>query len=314
MGVLTDARRLLRRSGIDVVRWPHRPESGVIDWALAEVIRSRGINCVIDVGGNRGQFAQRLRTLGYAGRIVSFEPSPTVLPEISAAAARDQNWTVRPVGLSSRGGEGELRLHREPQLNSLLDDLPGVIEQIPKMELIGTATVALSTLAAEFPLITAGIAEPRVLLKSDTQGHDMEVLRGAGDAGLDHSVLAVLVELAAQPVYRGQPAMTAVMDLIMNDGFAAVAFEPLFESSDGLRMVELDGLFMRPAVDKPDWGYDQQRRPGRGVPIAAPATHLPRNDGRPPARCESSSCPTPTLPGAGSPARPRWRPSCAAPT
>jgi hypothetical protein len=95
----------------------------------------------------------------------------------------------------------------------------------------------------------------------------VEVLRGAGDKGLDKAVLAVLVELAAQPVYRGQPAMTEVMDLIMNDGFTAVAFEPLFESSDGLRMVELDGLFMRPAVSKPDWGYDQHRRPGRGVAV-----------------------------------------------
>jgi FkbM family methyltransferase len=268
MNLLADARRLLRRSGIDVIRWPHRPDSGVIDWALAEVIRTRGINCVIDVGGNRGQFGRRLRTLGYAGRIVSFEPSPTVLPEISAVAARDANWTVRPVALSGRPGEAELRLHREPQLNSLHEELPGVIEQIPKMELVGTVAITLSTLAAEFPAIIDGITEPRVLLKSDTQGHDVEVLRGAGEKGLDKSVLAVLVELAAQPVYRGQPAMTAVMDLIMNDGFTAVAFEPLFESSDGLRMVELDGLFMRSAVDSPDWGHDQRRRPGRGVAIA----------------------------------------------
>jgi len=270
MSILTDARRLLRRSGIDIIRWPHRPESGVVDWALAEVIRSRRINCVIDVGGNRGQFAKRLRTLGYAGRIVSFEPSPTVLPEISAAAARDPQWTVRPVGLSSQAGPAELRLHQEPQLNSLLDDLPGVIEQIPAMELTGTATITLATLAAEFPALIAGIDEPRVLLKSDTQGHDLEVLRGAGHDGLDHAVLAVLIELAAQPVYLGQPAMTEVMDLIMNEGFTAVAFEPLFESSDGLRMVELDALFMRPAVDKPDWGYNQQRRPGRGVAPVVP--------------------------------------------
>src|ERR1700759_3528548 len=102
MSLLMDARRLLRRAGIDVIRWPHRPESGVIDWALAEVIRSRGINCVIDVGGNRGQSAQRMRSLGYTGRIVSFEPSPTVLPVIRAAAAKDPDWTVRPVALSSQ--------------------------------------------------------------------------------------------------------------------------------------------------------------------------------------------------------------------
>jgi FkbM family methyltransferase len=267
VNLLTEARRLLRRSGIDVIRWPHRPEAGAIDWALTEVIRTRDINCVIDVGGNRGQFARRLRDLGYTGRIVSFEPSPSVLPDITAAAARDRDWTVRPVGLSSTAREAELRLHREPQLNSLLDELPGVIDQIPLMERTGTASIALSTLQAEFPQVIAGIAEPRVLLKSDTQGHDLEVLRGAGEKGLDQAVLAVLVELVPQQIYAGQPAMTEVMDQITRDGFTVVAFEPLFESSDGLRAVELDGLFMRPAGSAPDWGHNQARRPGRGVPV-----------------------------------------------
>ncbi|HEY6496634.1 MAG TPA: FkbM family methyltransferase [Trebonia sp.] len=238
----------------------------MIDWALSEILRSRGINCVIDVGGNRGQFARRLRSLGYAGRIVSFEPSPTVLPVITAAAARDPEWTIRPVALSSKPGQAELRLHKGPELDSLLDALPGVVDQIPTMAEAGTATITLSTIEAEFPRVIEGIPEPRVLLKSDTQGHDAEVLRGAGEKGLGAAVAAVLVELAAQPIYAGQPAMTTVMNLIMDDGFSAVAFEPIFESSDGLRMVELDALFMRPADDGPDWGMN--RRPDFSAPRA----------------------------------------------
>jgi FkbM family methyltransferase len=259
MRLLTGARSLVHRAGIDITRWPHRPEAGVIDWALEEVLRSRGINCVIDVGGNKGQFARRLRLLGYAGRIVSFEPSPTTLPVITAAAARDPDWIVRPVALSSQPGQAELRLHEGPELDSLLDALPGVVDQMPLMAGRGSATISLSTLESEFPGVIAGIEEPRVLLKSDTQGHDAEVLRGAGQKGLDGAVVAVLVELAAQPIYAEQVAMTTVMDLIMDDGFNAVAFEPLFESSDGLRMVELDALFLRPAADHPDWGM--KRRP-----------------------------------------------------
>ena len=225
MKLLTDTRHLLNRVGIDVTRWPHRPEAGVIDWALAEIIRSRGINCIIDVGGNRGQSAQRMRTLGYTGRIVSFEPSPTVLPDIRAAAAKDPDWTVRPVGLSSKPGQAELRLHKWAELDSLLDSLPGVTDQIPLMEGTGSATITLSTLEDEFPGVVAGIREPRVVIKCDTQGHDDEVLRGAGSKGLDEAVAAVLVELWAQPIYDGQAPMTTVMDLIMNDGFTPVAFE-----------------------------------------------------------------------------------------
>ena len=238
------------------------------DWGLAEVLRSRGVNVVIDAGGNRGQFAQRLRGLGYHGRIVSFEPSPTVLPVITARAERDPDWIVRPVGLSSRVGQAELQLHAEAQLDSLLDLLPSVTEEhFPGMAGLGTATIELSTLAAEFPDIVAGIDEPRVLLKADIQGHEAEMLHGAGDQGLDQAVVAAFVELVAQPVYRGQAAMGAVLDLVMKDGFVPVAFEPLFESSDGLRIVELDALFVRPAGSEPDWGFGMETRPYGKVPV-----------------------------------------------
>jgi FkbM family methyltransferase len=261
MNLLSTARRLIRRAGLDVAPWPHRPEAGTIDWALAEVLRARAINCAIDVGGNRGHFARRLRSLGYAGRIVSFEPSPSVLPDISAAAARDPDWIVRPLALSSRPGQAALRLHKGPELDSLHDALPGVVAQIPIMARTGTATITLSTLEAEIPAAVAGIGQPRVLIKSDTQGHEAEVLRGAGTRGLGPEVVAVLVELAAQPIYHDQPKMTTVMDLIMDDGFTAVAFEPLFQSSDGLRIVELDALFLRPPDAEPDWGRHSE--PGR---------------------------------------------------
>ena len=66
--------------------------------------------------------------------------------------------------------------------------------------------------------------------------------------------LALLVELAAQPIYNDQPKMTEVMDILLDDGFTPVAFQPLFQSSDGLRMVEIDGLFMRSATGLPDYG------------------------------------------------------------
>jgi FkbM family methyltransferase len=241
----------VRRAGFDVVRWPRRPDD-VLDWALDAVLRSRDINCVIDVGGNRGNFGQLVRALGYTGRIVSFEPSPSTLPALSAVAARDAQWEVRRIGLSAEPGTAELILHKGSELDSLLSALPGVVDQLPIIAEVGTATVTLSTLEIEYPSIVSGIQAPRVLLKSDTQGHDAEVLLGA--KGLPPEVVAALVELSAQPIYDGQPRMTKVMDILLDDGFNPVAFQPLFSSSDGLRMVELDGLFMRSASDLPDWG------------------------------------------------------------
>jgi FkbM family methyltransferase len=236
----------MHRAGVDVGRWP-RYHDDVLDWSLRSLLRARDINCVIDVGGNVGHFGQLVRTLGYEGRIVSFEPSPTALPTLNAAAARDRSWVVRAVGLSCEPGAAQLHLHEASELDSLLTATPDAVSRSIRMTEVGTATVNLSTLAIELPQAIANIDSPRVLLKSDTQGHDFEVLKGA-EGSLPSEVVAVLVELSAEAIYAGQPRLTRVMDFLMDDGFSPVAFQPISQSpADGLRIIELDGLFMRPA-------------------------------------------------------------------
>jgi FkbM family methyltransferase len=218
-------------------------------WALAAVLSAQQVNCVLDVGANRGQFGQQIRSLGYTGRIVSFEPSPAVLPALSATAARDGQWEVRPLALGAKPGEATLHLHADPVFDSLHEDLakesqPDSIASFAEFSEVDTATVTLSTLAIEYPEAVAGLSEPRVLLKLDTQGNDLDVLTGAGD--LSPQVVAVLVELSVQAIYQGQPRMTQMIDVLQEDGFTPVAFQPVSRSFDNLRVVEFDGLFMRP--------------------------------------------------------------------
>jgi hypothetical protein len=141
-----------------------------------------------------------------------------------------------------------LHTHPDPVFDSLhasLDaaDLPDLINGIPQFADKGTVTVTLSTLATEFEDSVAGIADPRVLLKSDTQGHDLDVLAGA--QGLPPGVVAVLVELSAQPLYADQPYLTRVIDRLRDEDFIPVAFQPITRSLDELRVVEFDGFFMR---------------------------------------------------------------------
>jgi len=238
-------RGLLHRAGFDIGRWPRRPDDWVMDWALATVLRTHQVNCVLDVGGNLGHFGQLIRALGYTGRIVSYEPSPTALPTLRKAAAHDPSWLIRPVGLSAEPGTAELHLHVGSEFDSLHSVLPGAATQIQRLAEVDTATITLSTVALEFAEAVANLPRPQVLLKSDTQGHDLEVIAGAD--GMPAAVVAVLVELSAQPLYQDQPRMTRIIDALQDEGFAPVAFQPISrEEADDLRMIELDGLFMRP--------------------------------------------------------------------
>ena len=247
-------RKILHRRGFDLSRWPRARDQWVMDGSLAAVISALRVNCVLDVGANVGQFVELIRTLGYSGRIVSFEPSPVALAKLAPLAARDAEWIVRPVGLAAEPGVGRLYLHPGSDFDSLHAALPEVAEQIPQLKETDRVEITLSTLEKEYTDITAGIDQPRILLKSDTQGHDLDVLAGA--PGLP-GVVAVMVELSVQPIYQNQPYMTKVMDLLRVEGFSPIAFQPV-SRSDELLVTEFDGLFIRPLLGKSRLGQAAQ--------------------------------------------------------
>ena len=148
-----------RRIGLDVAPWPHRPEARANDWALAEVLRSRDINCAIDVGGNRGHFAQAAAVAWLRGadclvRAVA-ERAAGHQRRRGARPRLDRPAVVRPVEPAGAGGHcGCTRARNSTRCTT---HCPGVVDQIPIMEAIGTATITLSTLEAEIPAAIAGI-------------------------------------------------------------------------------------------------------------------------------------------------------------
>ena len=198
-----------------------------------------GVDVVLDVGANAGQYGEMLRELGFGGRLVSLEPVAEAFAELARRAAADSAWEAVRVAASDADGEITLNVTGDSRSSSVLPRNERFADKAgwaPK-ESRRVAARRLDGLVGE--LVRPG---ERAYLKLDVQGYERTVLDGAGDALQRFE--AIELELSVTPLYEGQPGLTEMLPLLAERGFRPVHLEPILLDDDGLLM-ELDGLFAR---------------------------------------------------------------------
>lgn len=212
--------------------------------ALRRFITHFGVDCVIDVGANAGQYATMLRKdVGFRGTILSFEPNPTVCTALERIAARDSKWHVYNIALSDRDGEAEFNIMVASQFSSL--NAPGAgLEPIfaQRNKVARTVHVPCARLDSLFEELEPAKSAHAILLKMDTQGHDAQVCSGASRVLPD--MVGVQTELSIRPLYAGATDYRAMIGLLGQAGFVPNA---IFANNKGHfpLLVEMDGLFVR---------------------------------------------------------------------
>ncbi len=209
---------------------------------LGRVIAHHGIDLVLDVGANLGQYALRLRAGGYGGRIVSFEPQSAVHDRLRHTAEADRLWTVAPrLALGADDRQVTLNLSAESDMSSVLDLTDEMRELLDSSAFVGSEQVPQARLDAVFSRF-AGAGE-RVLLKIDTQGTERQVLDGATEAL--GQIRLIQLELSLFAVYRGEPSWRDLIDHLARLGFRPVLFIPGYFNRRTARLIGMDGVFAR---------------------------------------------------------------------
>jgi FkbM family methyltransferase len=235
-------KRTLHALGVDLVKLPPPYTLGK---HLQDLLGTLDVRCVLDVGGNRGQYAQLLREIGYRGWIVSFEPMPASIEVLQQKAAHDQAWLIYPFALGAESVQRELHVYSNTQLNSLLEIHQGVAHIPPEeLALAGTTLVEVVRLEDIFPEVDRKVGAGSYFLKSDTQGYDLNVLKG-GERILNR-IEGLQVELALKPFYDGAPTYEQMIGAIRAYGYFATGFFPVAVDPDGT-LVEVDYVSRRPA-------------------------------------------------------------------
>jgi FkbM family methyltransferase len=232
-------RALLRKLGYEAYRSTIHTSSSVQRDVL---LRHCGIDLVLDVGANAGQYAADLRAHGYAGRIVSFEPLAAAHAALTLAAHGKADWVVAPrMALGEAGGKIEIHVAGNSASSSILDMLPAHERAAPGSAYVARETVPLQRLDSVAGEYLAGAR--KVLLKIDTQGYEDRVLAGA--AGLLERVAAIQTELSLVPLYAGQLLFDEMRKRIEALGFELFAVFPGIVDGRTGQTLQLDGFFLR---------------------------------------------------------------------
>jgi len=200
------------------------------------------IDLVFDIGANKGQFAEDLRSAGYNGRILSFEPLSTAHSELCDRASKDCNWDVFPrCALGNIDGQSHINISGNSLSSSILPILNTHTLADPSSSYLSHESVAIRRLDS---IALAHILDSENLfLKIDTQGFEWQVLDG-GPITLGKAI-GLQVEVSLAPLYGGQRLWKDIVARLESDGFTLFALQNGFTDPNDGRTLQLDAIFFR---------------------------------------------------------------------
>lgn len=200
---------------------------------LLSLVNRLRVNVVLDVGAHQGWYSQHLRRGGFKGRIVTFEPNVENHSHIAAKA--DANWKQANYALGEKNEAKQFNvLHDSGGSNTMSSFLKTSIG-VPSR----TVEVEVKRLEDVLPSLLADIREPRIFLKTDTQGYDLPVIRGAG-SWLEN-IVGLQSEISVEPIYEGMTPYTESLAAYHALGFGLVDLQVVTRKANGM-ILEYDCL------------------------------------------------------------------------
>ncbi|MDH5188545.1 MAG: FkbM family methyltransferase [Rhodospirillaceae bacterium] len=235
-------KRIAHALGYDIIRLNRGDFS--LETNLIKAINKFDIDLVLDVGANYGQFAERLRSSGYAGEVHSFEPIGFIFKELQAKSAADAKWFTHNLAMGSTQGSQTINIMAGNDFSSFLNPSDfGKAQYESSTRVQDRETVEVDTISNFLATNVPNYRERRIFLKMDTQGYDLEVFRGASD--VLQSVKGMLSELSFIPIYDGMTNYLDTLKEFQASGFHPSGFYPINRDSDGLVLIEMDCMLVR---------------------------------------------------------------------
>ena len=192
-----------------------------------------------DVGANVGQTVADFRQAMPDAHIHAFEPFSGPLASLRRAVASDDRVTVVPRAMGSMPGSIDVIPHKRSLMSSLVHIADRDSDQVAE-------SIEIDTVDG---YCTRNRIERIDIFKSDTEGYDLEVLRGATGLLAYRRIAYVYVEVTFDPGNRQNSLFGPILELLQHHGYRFLGLYetyPLHFYEEPL--VFCNAMFVAPAV------------------------------------------------------------------
>ena len=211
---------------------------------LIKSINQNNINSIIDVGANRGQFAEEVFKNSFKGNILSFEPLKLEHSFLldKQFKMKKNNWEIaQRCGLGSSEKKSNINISGMRQSSSILDISEIHTSLYPDSVNIDKEEIDIFPLDKFYSKIIN--MKKNILLKIDTQGYELEILKGAKKT-LKY-IDAIYAEVSLVELYKNQPLFDEILEHIKKSGFSVWSVDRAVGNKATGQTYQLDILFIK---------------------------------------------------------------------
>jgi len=208
---------------------------------LIDLLQTYGVDLIVDAGAHNGRFARGVRQAGFQGQILSFEPVQQYFDAAERAALRDDRWIVLPIALGDFDGQTTINVSAGTGSSILSANAYGKAH-FSDLRTTSRQVVEIRRLATILTERRSYENDRAVFIKMDTQGYDLNVLRGLGDQASRISIFQS--EMSVIKIYDDMPSMSEALVAFETAGFEPTAFFPVTTQIFSGRVVEFDCIMV----------------------------------------------------------------------
>ncbi len=223
---------ILGRLGIYYAKRQYLPRGIDWLWDLDRLLPAGTVRTVFDVGANEGQTAVAVLKAFPGATVHAFEPVAGTFETLRLTVGADPRIQLNQAAVSSTAGIVHIQV--QSQLSHL----------VPASAAGGLGVESVAAVTLDMYCEQHGIARID-LLKTDTEGHDLEVLKGAGRLLSAGKIDWVFVEVTFDRHDQTHSRFGEIQEWLEQHGMAVWCFYDHFHTQAGHHLLFCNVLFGR---------------------------------------------------------------------